>query len=206
VAYVDELPSIVSDVPGAMDTLSRVLREGRKYAIYLVTASQDMLVRTLKTGGEIRENLRTAIYSGGAIASAAPLVDMPRREIGQFEERLGRGVVLLRSQATPQATLARVPLASNDAVVRLLSDDAPTMPDWTASGRQRDGKADGSDAAPQSPGQLSAEAARVKALFAGGMALNDIVREVKGVNPAKGGRAGQRAREEVEALLREVVA
>jgi hypothetical protein len=206
VAYVDELPSIVSDVPGAMDTLSRILREGRKYAIYLVTAAQDMLVRTLKTGGEIRENLRTAIYSGGAIASAVPLVDMTKREIGQFEERLGRGVVLLRSQVTPQATLARVPLASNEAVVRLLSDDAPTMPNWTADGQQRDGKADGTDAAPQSAGQLSAEAARVRALFAGGMALNDIIREVKNVNPAKGGRAVQKAREEVEALLREVLA
>ncbi|NJN68143.1 MAG: hypothetical protein HC884_16230 [Chloroflexaceae bacterium] len=48
VAYLDELPSIVKDVPGAMETLSRILREGRKVALYLVSASQDLLTRTLK--------------------------------------------------------------------------------------------------------------------------------------------------------------
>lgn len=182
VAYVDELPAIVADVPGAMDTLSRLLREGRKVGVYLVSASQDLLVSTLKSGGEIRENLRSCYYSGGAGTSAVQLLDMPKRDIGQYESRLGRGVVLLRSAATPATTLARVPLASNRAVSGLLSDDAATLTIETpqkAARNPAESAVENASAAVQTP---DPEAARILAMFAGGESMRGVVKAVYGVS------------------------
>jgi DNA segregation ATPase FtsK/SpoIIIE-like protein len=200
VCYVDELPSIIQNVPGAMDTLGALLREGRKVGLYLVSSSQDLLASTLKTGGEIRENLRTAYYSGGAGDSAVRLLDMPKRDIATYEAQLGRGVVLLRSSATSPAQLVRVPLASNEGIARLLSDDHPTMArnvsqdgTGTVTGQHR-------DSAPERP--YSAEERRIIDLLLSGAGVNDIIREVKGIDPARGGRKVQDARAEIEAVLR----
>jgi hypothetical protein len=200
VAYVDELPAIVANVPGAMDTLGSLLREGRKVRLYLVTSSQDLLTKTLQTGGEIRENLRSCYYSGGAGTSAVQLLDMSKKDIATYEHQLGQGVVLLRSASTPQATLARVPLASNEGIIRLLSNDAPTMPRMapqdstgTAQGQHRD----------STPAKVyTAEERRIIDLLLSGAGVNDVLRDVKGIDPARGGRKVQEARAEIEAVIR----
>ena len=190
VAYVDELPSIIANVEGAMSTLSELLREGRKVALYVVSASQDLLTKTLRTGGEIRENLRSCYYSGGAAHSAAPLLDMSRKEIGTYESRLGRGVVLLRSTATPTATLARVPLASNRAIVALLSDDA-TEASWKHTGSTLEAP---KGATPRDPLKE-----RIFASFSGGKDIRDIAIELCG---SGSGRAYQEASKRVQETIR----
>jgi hypothetical protein len=193
VCYVDELPAIVANVPGAMDTLGSLLREGRKVRLYLVTSSQDLLTKTLQTGGEIRENLRTAYYSGGAGHSAVQLLDMSKKDIATYERQLGQGVVLLRSAARPQTTLARVPLASNQGIARLLPDDLHSQAETldTAPPRQGNGN-------PTAKEYTAAER-RILDMFANGASMAEIAREISG---AKNGRRYTEASEQVQAVVR----
>jgi hypothetical protein len=186
VAYVDELPSIVANVKGAMDTLGAILREGRKVGVYLVSASQDLLTSTLKTGGEIRENLRSCYYSGGAGSSVAPLLDMPRRDIGKYEAELGRGVVLLRCASTTEAQIARVPFASNGAVKALLGDGSGDMLEMPAAGTgdTHPGRGD-TDAVPDGAGAgteagTGTDDTLIAALVARGLSANEIARIIGG--------------------------
>jgi hypothetical protein len=124
---VDELP-IIANLKGAMERITRILREGRKVGVFFVGASQDLLVKTLGGGGAIRDNLKTAYYGGGDPHSASVLLDLPRREINEHEGTLGQGVVLLRSAATA-AMPARVPYVSNRAIHALLGDGGEEMLD-----------------------------------------------------------------------------
>ena len=117
---IDELPVIAQSVPDGLRVLTRVLREGRKVDLFAVAAAQDLLVKTLGTGGAVRDNFRTAYYLGGDTHSAAVLLDMPRRDITQAETQLRTGVALLRSKATPQARLVAVPYATDAAIYGLL--------------------------------------------------------------------------------------
>lgn len=200
VAYVDELPAIVADVPGAMNTLGKLLREGRKVGLYLVTSSQDLLASTLKTGGEVRENLRTAFYLGGAGDSVVRLLDMPRREISTYEHQLGQGVALLRSSATSPAQLVRVPLASNHGIAGLLSDNHPTMPRVAA--QEEAGTVPGQHPDSTPPEPATALERRILDLWLSGVGVNEIIRQVYDVDPAKGGRKVPPLREEVEQVIR----
>ena len=115
---IDELPSIVSKVDTAPDTLTSIVREGRKVGLLAITSSQDFLVKSIGTGSAARDNFRTAIYAGGDQVSARVLLDVKARDIPESE--LGRGVVMLRSQATPAAGLARLPLVTDSDLHRLL--------------------------------------------------------------------------------------
>jgi DNA segregation ATPase FtsK/SpoIIIE-like protein len=196
VCYVDELPAIIANVPGAMDTLAQLLQEGRKVFLYVVTSSQSLLTDVLKTPGEVRDNLRSCYYSGGAADSVVRLLDLPKRDIFTYEEQLGQGVVLLRSAATPRATLARVPLASNQGIARLLPDDLHQQAETIDMAIPRQGTGNGSAKA------YSAAEQRILDMFAGGASIAEIAREISG---AKNGRRYTEASEQAQAVLRQAM-
>jgi hypothetical protein len=203
---LDELPVIADTVPGAVDELGRLLREGRKVSLYSVGASQSMLVKVIGGDSSAREAYRTAFYVGGDLRSATVLLDLAQRDIA--EGALGQGVAYLRSRATSPARLVRVPLASNAAVAGLLDvgsgcqddgADAPEEPAGKPDGSQMDAK---SNQATRS--SIRPEAARALELFREGRDLPEIVKELRGVKSSQG-RAYQDASREVQALLREAL-
>lgn len=124
---IDELPSIVGKVEHAPEVLTSIVREGRKVGLLAITSSQDFLVKSIGTGSAARDNFRTAIYAGGDQVSARVLLDVKARDIPEAE--LGQGVVMLRSQATPAAGLARLPLVTDSDLHRLLPAPAGDVAD-----------------------------------------------------------------------------
>lgn len=128
---LDELPSIVNDVREAPDLISRIVREGRKVGIFMISSSQDFLVKTIGGSGAVRDCYRTALYSGGDARTAQVLLDTR----GNVDDgSLGKGIVMSRSAAQPQAAMMRVPYASNASLYRLLGvpaqyDDVPDEDD-----------------------------------------------------------------------------
>ena len=193
-AAIDELPVITDTVPRAMDRLTRVLREGRKVGILAIGASQSMLVRTLGGDATVRDAYRTAYYAGGDQRSGAALLDVATRDIPEGE--LGKGVILLRSAATQPATMARVPLASNEAIAAMLVREA---------GREAGREAADSNPLPRrhdavnAPEPLDIEARRIIERFKAGSTIAEITRELSGAN---GGKAYQAAAERVSEALR----
>jgi transposase-like protein len=132
---IEELPAIVAQIKQAPEYLAKILREGRKVGIFLVTVAQDFLVSTIAPGGggAVRDCYRTAYYVGGDGTTAKVLLDVPVRVLPESE--LGRGTVLLRSSRVAlvkQARLARVPYVDNQALYRLLgpSTYVSAMPTW----------------------------------------------------------------------------
>ncbi len=121
---MDELPSIIRRIPKAPSYLGELLREGRKVGIFLISASQDFLVKTIApdgSGGAVRDCYRTAYYSGGDATTARTLLDMEARKIP--EDQLGQGPVMLRCAKVPEvkkAALAHVPYVDNASLYRLL--------------------------------------------------------------------------------------
>ena len=129
---LDELPAIVKHVPDAPGWMADLLREGRKVKLFLVTAAQDFLVKTVmgkQGGGAVRDCFRTAVYVGGDPTTARVLLDVR----GSVDDGgLGRGIVLLRSAQVKQAALARVPYVDNESLYRLLG------PSTYSAGENRD--------------------------------------------------------------------
>lgn len=124
---MDELPAIVNKIPECPEYMAEILREGRKVKLYLVTAAQDFLVKTIGGSGAVRDCFRTAFYVGGDATTARVLLDVK----GAVDDGgLGKGIVLLRSAATPKAALARVPYVSNESLIDLLT--FPGTPRGTA--------------------------------------------------------------------------
>lgn len=120
---VDELPAIVAEIKEAPAYLAKILREGRKVGMFLITAAQDFLVSTIAPGGggAVRDCYRTAYYVGGDSTTARILLDVPARLLPESE--LGKGQVMLRSgqvKHVKQATLVRVPYVDNQALYHLL--------------------------------------------------------------------------------------
>jgi hypothetical protein len=130
---IDEWPAILSeldkqDTAEVVAATGKLLRQGRKVDVHLITSSQDFLVETIGSGGEMRANLRTAYFAGGGLATARALLD---QQIKLPDAPLGKGLVLLRSEeAMPVPSLVRVPYASNEALYRLLpmSQGVPPLP------------------------------------------------------------------------------
>ena len=120
----DEWPAAVDDVPELVESFTRLLRQGRKVKLYGILSTQSALVKALGDA-TLRDSLATCFYGGGDKTGAAALLDLPRREID--DASLGKGVVLLKSAATPAPVLARLPLASNESLARLLPAPAAVV-------------------------------------------------------------------------------
>lgn len=117
---LDEWPSIVDEIKNAPGQLAKLLREGRKYGIFVIVASQDFQVKTIgMDGGSVRKCLLTVFYTGGDKTTGKELLNMPEKDIQENE--VGKGVVYLRCVGTQnQPVLVRVPFVDNDAVYKLL--------------------------------------------------------------------------------------
>jgi len=118
-AVIDELPAIVAEIKEAPSYIAKLLREGRKYGIFLVVASQDFLVKTTgMDGGGVRKCFRTALYVGGDPTTANVLLGETQGKIP--ENDLGKGTIMLRCAATRQPVLANVPYVDNESLYTLL--------------------------------------------------------------------------------------
>lgn len=213
---LDELPVLADSVPNSVDRIGRLLREGRKFGIFSIGASQSMLVKVVGGDSSAREAYRTAFYVGGDLRSASVLLDMPQRTID--ESALTTGMALLRSKATSPAQLVRVPYASNAGIQRLLGDDAPTLslqagyqtgyqePATNETGSQPGGLPEANSnqvsTASERTRPASPEAARAASLFQAGNDLSSIVHELRGIKSNQG-RRYQQAVTEVQQLIRE---
>ncbi len=201
---VDEMPSIVKDIPEAPEHMGRLLREARKVGIFVIGAAQDFLVKTIGGAGAVRDCYRTAFYVGGDAQTARVLLDVR----GSVDDgQLGQGLAMLRSKATPTAELVRVPLASNAAIYGLLGGRLPATAidvipsDDRPAGSQLVASPIMDAAALQCPPVRTAEAERVLALFRQGLDVAGVVREIYGVT-SKQGRTYQERSAEVQAVLR----
>ncbi|PLS82349.1 MAG: hypothetical protein CYG59_04315, partial [Chloroflexi bacterium] len=208
---IDELPSIVKDVPEAPEHLGRLLREARKVNIFIIGAAQDFLVKTIGGAGAVRDCYRTAFYVGGDAQTARVLLDVR----GSVDDgQLGQGLAMLRSKATPQAALVRVPYASNESIYGLLNVPQPTaaplhgtvmdMPPATGHAIEVQPEQQPSATASQSHKPLlSPEERRIVSLFAAGHDVASIVKELW--PEAKNGARYQQRSTEVQAVLRQSV-
>jgi hypothetical protein len=204
-------------LPGAVAQIGRLLREGRKVHLLTVGASQSMLIKEVGGSSALRDQYRTAVYVGGDKKSAAAILDLPERSID--DGPLGKGIVLLRSEATKPAALVRVPLVSNEAIAALLGsqpatkridDSAPAQrlsfgfrpPEKTAP-VQVDCKSIASQESRLERGESqngdSVQNARILALFRQGKSVAEIVKELTG---ASSGATYNKTRAEVEDVIR----
>lgn len=116
---IDELPAIAKKIKESPEWMGELLREGRKYGIFLVVASQDFLVKTTgMDGGAVRKCLRTALYVGGDTTTAKELLNIVPADIP--ENDLGKGTIMIRCAATKDAVMARVPYVDNQSLCDLL--------------------------------------------------------------------------------------
>lgn len=118
---LDEWPDVVSEFKKAPEHMEKLLRQGRKYGIFVVVASQDFQVKTMGLdGGSVRKCLLTTFYTGGDPTTAKELL-YEEKPSSIPENKLGKGIVLLRCTGTQnEAVLACVPFVDNKAVYRLL--------------------------------------------------------------------------------------
>jgi Helicase HerA, central domain len=131
---IDELPAIVAERKDVAVYVAKLLREGRKYGIFLIVASQDFLVKTTgmdDAGGAVRKCFRTACYVGGDLTTANVLLEKQATPIPETE--LGKGKMMLRCSATRQAVLASVPYCDNAALYQLLGPSTFTPEDIHSS-------------------------------------------------------------------------
>lgn len=118
---IDEWPSIVAKIKEAPEHLGELLREGRKFGIFVILTSQDFQVKTLgMEGGSIRNCFLTVFYTGGDKTTAKELLHYER--VADIPENsLGKGIILMRCTGTNnEPVLARVPFVDNKSVYDLL--------------------------------------------------------------------------------------
>lgn len=120
---IDEWPLIVKKLgkKQASALLGYLLREGRKYRIYVIIASQGFQVETMGCEGEgsVRKCLLTVFYTGGDLTTRRELLNEVTRETP--ENKIGKGVILMRCTGTEnEVILAHVPFVDNEAVYTLL--------------------------------------------------------------------------------------
>lgn len=118
---IDEWPSIVAKIREAPGHLGELLREGRKFGIFVILTSQDFQVKTLgMEGGSIRNCFLTVFYTGGDKTTAKELLHYEK--VGDIPENsLGKGIILIRCTGTNnEPVLVRVPFVDNEAVYKLL--------------------------------------------------------------------------------------
>ncbi|NCC30535.1 MAG: DUF87 domain-containing protein [Chloroflexia bacterium] len=192
---MDELLVISSDVTRGIDRITKLLREGRKYGMFVVGASQTMLIKAMGGDSSVRDAYRTAYYLGGDVRSAAALLDMPQRTID--DGCLETGIVYLRSKATSPAQLVRVPYASNEGILSILggNDDA-----WAVS-RETPGKPLGNHMETVISGHqdaLDERSYRVADMLRSGAQKSDIIATIWG---ATTGRSYQSAAKDYDQII-----
>lgn len=206
---MDELPAIVHKVPEASDYMGEIGREGRKVGLYLISSAQDFLVKTIGGNGAARDNFRTAIYGGGDATSARVLLDVR----GTVDDgTLGKGVVMCRSQAQPQAAMMRVPYCSNQALYRLLPT-ATTARDTTAFTTAEDETEPlrnptavvESTLARRENGRMDARSMRIRELVKARVKPSKIIEEVWGISAKQGGDAYRKASDELASIMSDLV-
>jgi hypothetical protein len=139
---LDEVPDIVASVAGASKMIGKLLREGRKYGIYLIIASQDFSVKTLGMEGEgsLRKCFHTILYVGGDPISVRELLNARNGKVGELlidENSLGMGSIIVRymdkdrERGTVQTVLtpARTPYTDNESLYTLLGPSTFTPDD-----------------------------------------------------------------------------
>src|SRR5258708_5964060 len=119
---IDELPAIIDAIPDAPALMAKILREGAKVGLFLITASHDFLVKTISpnvSSSAVRECYRSAFYAGGDATTAKILLDMPANLLP--EDELGKSTITLRNWVVCQkAALASVALLDNAALYTTL--------------------------------------------------------------------------------------
>lgn len=222
---LDELPWIADNVKNGADQIGELARLGRGCGLFVMAAAQDFLVKTVSMSGA-RDQFRSCFYLGGDTKTGAVLLDMPQRDVSTLEQRLGVGVAMLRSAATSPAALVRIPYVSNQSLYMLLGD--PDVADTASStgagafvdgGYTRPARPFGFQVKPtenpfetqtrkpenqiETPQTMSAETARIIALFRDNMSIGQIVKAMYGDIT---GPRYNKAREEVEAAIRAYLA
>ncbi len=115
---IDEYPVIKDEWKDAPKIISKLLREGRKYYIFLIVSSQDLLLDTIGGNSGARECYRTAFaFDGDRTTLNIVLKDYAERKKHIDTSQLGReGKALLRSVETPDGDTIRVPFVDKDAL------------------------------------------------------------------------------------------
>jgi hypothetical protein len=122
--FVDEWPALLKHDRRAADYYACLVREGRKYGLYLVTAAQDALVKTLGGSSGERQQFQVVYYVGGDKYTKAAILEVPQ----DAPEPTEVGLAYVKVGKAP-AVLARVPLMDNPALYTLLGWPA-TPPPW----------------------------------------------------------------------------
>jgi hypothetical protein len=117
---LDEYPDIKAEIKDAPTLVGKLLRQGRKYGIYLIVASQDYSVKTLGVEGEgsLRKCFRTAFYVGGDPVSVRELLNKAVKDIPENE--LGQGTIMLKCATINEPIVVHIPYLDNKSLYLLL--------------------------------------------------------------------------------------
>lgn len=199
---IEELPLLAAHDREFMPKLGRLLREGRKLGLYVIMASQDLLISTLGGSSGLRAQFQTLYYGGGDDTTRKVMVGY------RTPEPPGRGVVYLRSAATPEPQLVRVPLVTNADIAALLppSPGASHVIEGRAWAASPSASPDPPGEAPNPPGEgregLSERALQVRELVRAGTPSSQIIQQVWGVS---GGKGYQAAAQELTGILAQLL-
>ena len=208
---IDEAPVLAAADKRFMPWLGVILREGRKFGLYIIMATQDALISTLGGSSGLRAQAQTVYYVGGDSYSAKALLGFvpPDPE--------GRGICHLKSTATPGAPLIRVPRPTNADVEAWLGPLVATEmatpvatsgygPGYTlATDNVIDLQARVAKVTPTvADVAISADAQAALALFLAGKSMADVVLELRGIASNQGGKY-QAALTEITELVRQAM-
>lgn len=115
---IDEYPIIKDEWKDAPKILGKLLREARKYYIFIIMSSQDLLLDTIGGTSGARECYRTAFaFDGDRTTLNVVIKDYAERKKYIDTAQLGRdGKALLRSIETPEGETIRVPFVDKAAL------------------------------------------------------------------------------------------
>jgi hypothetical protein len=219
ILWLDELNGLLADSavgPGLARLLRETTRQYRKVGVYISAVAHTWSASSTGGSSDLRANFASRFCHRMERSQARLLLPT---DMAAKVERLEPGQAVLHSMRF--STIIQVPLttaADVDQVAGLLTADVPVME------RAVGGYQDGYKVQPQptpvvadvkpdcshsvaNQGRLqsaavSAEAARVAALFRAGEDLPGIVHQVRGIRSDEGGRY-QKAYKEIQQLLRE---
>jgi hypothetical protein len=206
----DEFSSLMrGELEEALSLLfEAIAQEGRKFEIYGMALGQVWTV-SRAGGSEVRDSLASQYVHRLRPAQARHLTGLTAADLPKDLLELPPGTSYLMSNSGEMRRVS-IPKCSGDdlaTVAGLLSDDQPTMPrvadppapsagNGTASGHLQDSS---------THRVYTAEERHILDLFNQGKGVNDIMREVKGIDPARGGRKVGDIRTEIEAVIRQAV-